>query len=117
MSIQIKDTVHLFAKAIEDRNANQLELLLHKDFRVVANKYPTEDKLSILSKDVYLSLIELEKIGGSRYDVIFDYVSVEDHSATVIVKFQGIDSSMYLTLILVESEGEWKIIEDLAVIK
>lgn len=117
MGIQIKDKVRLFAKAIENRDVAQLDVLLHNDFRVVANQYPTDDKLAILTKEVYISLIKSEKIGGNKYDVKFDYVSVEDHSATAIVKFEGEKSNMYLTLLLVESENEWKIIEDMAVMK
>jgi len=102
MSIQVKDKVMEFATAIELRDATQLDHLLHKDFRVVANQYPTKDKLSILPKEVYLSLIKSEKIGGTKYDVKFDYVSVEDHSATVIAKFKGQKSNMYLTLLLIK---------------
>lgn len=117
MSIQIKDKVVQFANAIELRDANQLEKLLHENFRVVANQYPTEDKLSILSKEVYLSLINSNKIGGTKYNVKFDYVSVENHSATVITKFQGDKSNMYLTLLLIQSGGEWQIIEDMALIE
>jgi len=117
MSIQIKDKVIEFAQAIEHRDINQLDKLLHKDFRVVANQYPTKEKLSILSKEVYLSLMQSEKIGGAKYEVRFDYVSVEDHSATVIVHFKGEKSNMYLTLLLIESVNEWKIIEDMTYIK
>lgn len=117
MSIQIKDKVVEFANAIELRDVNQLEKLLHENFRVVANQYPTEDKLSILSKEVYLSLIKSNKIGGTKYHVKFDYVSVENHSATVITKFQGAKSNMYLTLLLIQNGKEWQIIEDMALIK
>lgn len=117
MSIQLKDKVLAFANAIEQRDIDQLDQLLHQDFRVVANQYPTEDKLSILSKEVYLSLISTKKIGGTKYDVKFDYISVEDHSATVVTKFQGEQSNMYLTLLLIETDNEWKIIEDMVFIK
>jgi len=117
MSIQIKDKVIEFANAIEHRDAGQLDKLLHENFRVVANQYPTKDKLSILSKEVYLSLISSKKIGGEKYDVKFDYVSVENHSATVITKFQGEKSNMYLTLLLIQNGDDWQIIEDMALIK
>lgn len=117
MSIKIKDKVVEFAKAIEQRDVTHLDKLLHENFRVVANQYPTEDKLSILSKEVYLSLMNAKKIGGNEYQVKFDYVAVENHSATVIAKFQGTQSNLYLTLLLIQNGGEWQIIEDLAIME
>jgi hypothetical protein len=117
MGIQVKEKVIAFSKAIEQRDKAQLDKLLHKDFRVVANQYPTKDKLTTLTKDVYISLIEAKKIGGASYNVEFDYVSVEEHSATVIAKFEGKQSSMYLTLLLIKHDDNWKIIEDMALFK
>lgn len=117
MSIQVKDRVIDFAKAIEKRDITSLKELLHKDFRVVANQYPNAATTSILPKTVYLSLIEGKKIGGEKYEVIFDYVHIEDHSATVITKFEGKKSTMYLTLLLINMNDKWQIIEDMAIIK
>ena len=94
MRMQIKDRVKLFAQAIENRDVNQLDELLHNDFRVIANQYPTADQLSLIPKQVYLSLMKSGKIGGAKYNVQFDQVSVEGHSATAIVKFQGERSNM-----------------------
>lgn len=114
---QIKDKVLKFAQAIEAKDVAQLDNLLHNDFRVVANQYPTVEKLSLLPKELYLSLIQSKKIGGTHYEVTFDHISVKDHSATAVVTFQAEESTMHLTLLLIEKEGEWRIIEDMALIK
>ncbi len=117
MSIQVKDKVRNFALAIENRDVPTLQNLLHDNFRVVANQFPNPETVSVLPKELYLNMIKSEKIGGNKYEVFFDYVSVEDHSATVIAKFEAEKSIMYLTLLLIHVENDWKIVEDMALIK
>ncbi len=114
----IKEKVHQFAEAVELRDISSLENLLHKDFRVIANQYPTPDKLTLLDKPTYLMLMKGEKIGGEAYTVDFSHMSVVSHSATVICSFKGKDSAMELTLLFIKNNlGEWQIIEDMALLE
>ena len=118
MEDQVKEQVHLFAKAIAKQNVEQLDKLLHEKFRVVANQYPKPEATSILDKSLYLSMIGSKKIGGHAYEVSFQEVHVQDHTATVIATFGGAQSNMYLTLLMVQSAaGDWQIVSDLPVIK
>lgn len=114
----IKEKVLKFAEAIEWQNVEKLDNLLHQNFRVVANQYPKADVTTILDKATYLKLITAKKIGGKAYKVNFKSIIVEQHNATVVAKFEGGESTMSLTLLLVKSNaGKWEIISDMAIIK
>lgn len=117
MQAAIKDQVQDFATAIEKRDLSSLEQLLHQDFRVLANQYPTVDKLTILSKESYLGLMKAEKIGGEHYEVSIQQITAKTHSATAVAKFKGKASTMYVTLLFVQQENAWKLIEDMAVME
>ena len=117
MEQTIQDTVLKFATAIEQNNESKLDDLLHKNFRVVANRYPTPDVTTILDKMTYLKLIAAKKIGGKAYEVDIRSINIEEHTATVVAKFTAQGSFMNLTLLLVQSlEGDWEIITDMAII-
>ncbi|MEO0526161.1 MAG: nuclear transport factor 2 family protein [Bacteroidota bacterium] len=118
MEDKIKSVIETFAKAGAENNATPYDHILHSEFRVIANRYPTPDKTSIIPREAYVGLIASKKIGGTPYEVSFQNISIIDHSATVMAHFKGKEGSQWLTFLLVlDASDNWKIITDIAVQK
>ena len=110
--------VEQFADAVETRDLAALEPLLHPEFRVMATRYPTPDKTSILPRAGYLDLLSTAKIGGDAYTVDYQTVDVTAQNATVLAKFDSPKHLMTLTLLLTQTDaGNWQIISDFPVIQ
>ncbi len=118
MKNEIKDVVYAFAKAGEERNIQAYDDILHSDFRVIANKYPTPDKTSIIPAENYIGLLAKEVIGGTKFDVEFKHVEVMDHSAVVVAHFKAEKGSQLVTILLIKNaEDKWQMVTDMAVQK
>lgn len=114
----VKNCVTKFAAAIAQRDTDALDTLLHPEFRVIANRFPTADKTTLLDKRTYLQLLTSGKIGGETYEVEFGTIDFQEHVATVITIFRGPKTTMQTTLLLVlDTNGDWRIISDLALIQ
>jgi len=116
MQNEIKNVVLAFAKAGEERNVQAYDEILHSDFRVIANKYPTPDKTSIIPVEGYIGLLAKEVIGGTKFDVNFRHIDVMDHSAVVVAHFKAEKGSQLVTILLIKNaEDKWQMISDMAV--
>lgn len=117
MGKAIKRTVKRFEEAISERDTKEMDKILHHDFRVIANRFMNKPTTTILSKEMYLDMMNTKKIGGDLYDISFQNITVNTHSASVSATFKNKKSTMKVVLLLVLNENEeWQIISDLAVI-
>ncbi len=115
MEKEIKSVIETFVKAGEERNIAMYNDILHENFRVIANKYPTPDKISIIPVEGYKALITKKVIGGTKYEVVFKNIDIEKHSATVKVELKAQKGGQSVTFLLVQnSENKWQIITDMA---
>lgn len=116
METEIKNVVKAFANAGEERNVAAYDAILHQNFRVIANQYPTPDKTSIIPLEGYVGLIEKGVIGGTKFDILFKQINIADHSATVLAHFKTAEGGGQLvTLLLVKNQdGKWQLIADMA---
>lgn len=115
MEKEIKSVIETFVKAGEKRNVAMYNDILHENFRVIANKYPTPDKISIIPVEVYKGLITKEVIGGTKYKVVFKSINIAEHSATVTTELKAEKGGQLVTFLLVQNtEKKWKIITDMA---
>ncbi|UII75160.1 nuclear transport factor 2 family protein [Flagellimonas sp. HMM57] len=115
MEKEIKSVIETFVKAGEERNVAMYNDILHENFRVIANKYPTSDKISIIPAEGYKALITKEVIGGTKYEVVFKSIDIAEHSATVIAELKAEKGGQSVTFLLVQNtENEWQIITDMA---
>lgn len=115
MEKEIKSVIETFVKAGEERNVVMYNDILHEDFRVIANKYPTPDKISIIPGEGYKTLITKEVIGGTKYKVIFKSIDIAEHSATVRTELKAEKGGQSVTFLLVQNtENKWQIITDMA---
>ncbi len=116
MEKEIKEVVIAFAKAGEERNVAAYDDLFHEDFRVIANKYPTPDKTSIIPAAGYIALITKKVIGGTKLEVKFKDIDIAEHSATVRAHFKDENGGGQLVTILLikNQEDKWQMIADMA---
>ncbi len=115
MEKEIKSVIGTFVKAGEERNVAMYNDILHENFRVIANKYPTPDKTSIIPAEGYKALITKEVIGGTKYEVVFKSIDIAEHSATVRAELKAEKGGQSVTFLLVQNmESEWQIIADMA---
>lgn len=115
MKNEIKNVIETFVKAGAERNVALYDDILHPDFRVIANRYPTPEKTSIISAEEYISLITKKVIGGTNYEVFFISLDITQHSATVIAHLKADKGGQMITFLLVQDpENNWKIITDMA---
>lgn len=115
MEKEIKTVIETFVKAGEKRNISTYNDILHKDFRVIANQYPSPENTSTLSAKQYTDLLSKEVIGGTKYNVIFRYIDISEHSATVKAELKSENGGQLVTFLLVQNpENKWLIITDMA---
>ncbi len=115
MENEIKTVIETFVKAGEERNISAYKDILHTDFRVIANRYPTPDNTSILSAKQYTDLLSKKVIGGTKYNVIFKHIDIAEHSATVKAELKAENGGQLVTFLLVQNpENKWLIISDMA---
>lgn len=113
---EIKNVIETFVRAGEERNVSMYEGILHPEFRVIANRYPTADKTSILRAEDYVGLIAKKVIGGTKYWIRYSSIDVAEHSATVRAELRAEKGGQWVTFLLILSpENKWQIIADMAV--
>ncbi len=114
MEKEIKEVIEIFVKAGEQRNIEMYNDVLHQDFRVIANRYPTPDKLSIIDSASYKALIAKKVIGGAKYEVVYKSIDIAKHSATVRAELKTEKGGQLVTFLLVQNaEDKWQIITDM----
>ncbi|MFT0156934.1 nuclear transport factor 2 family protein [Tenacibaculum ascidiaceicola] len=118
MKNQIKETVMSIEKAAANRNNKQLKEFLHKDYRVIANRFKGSENTVIISKETYLQMMKDEKIGGTSYNINFNDVKTLGHTAIVDVLYSSETASdMHKFLVLIQDKNnKWKIVSDIPIV-
>lgn len=118
MKNQIKETVMSIEKAAANRNNKQLKEFLHKDYRVIANRFKGSENTVIISKETYLQMMKDEKIGGTSYNISFNDVKTLGHTAIVDVLYSSETASdMHKFLVLIQDKNnKWKIVSDIPIV-
>ncbi|MBK7036289.1 MAG: nuclear transport factor 2 family protein [Chitinophagales bacterium] len=115
---EISTLVTNFSSAVENRDTLLLDPLLNENFRVVALRFPTPDKTTVLSKEKYIFLLSAGKIGGEKRSVEIINLDISEYVATAKVVFES-DKMIFTTYqtYILNSEGKWQIISDIPVTK
>ncbi|UBM59489.1 nuclear transport factor 2 family protein [Marinilongibacter aquaticus] len=118
MEKRIEEAVTSIEKAAANRDVRQLEELLHKDYRVIANRFKGSENAVIISKESYLQMMKDEKVGGTNYNVNFKDIKVSGHTAIVDVLYSSETSSdMHKFLVLIQDENNnWKVVSDIPIV-
>lgn len=112
--VEVRKVLELFVKAGDERNTNQLQLLLHDHFRVVANQVLGSTAVNTLSKAQYLTLMQEGKLGGDTRVLSIQSLEIIGKNASARVKIVGktltFDSFYHL---IQNTEGQWQLVQDL----
>ena len=105
---------HAFVKAISLQDVSALSMLLHSDFRVVANQFPNPGELTLIKREKYLQLMSSKKLGGEPYALRIEQLILHHTSGIVQATLQGPKSVMKVFLSFLQSpSGEWQLIANL----
>lgn len=104
-------TTLAYVEAIGQRDVSRLQDLLHPNFRVTANGFPSPKDFTLIDKDSYLQLMKDKRIGGEPYVVQIEQLGLHEISGMVQATLRGSKSVMkiFLSLLQVPS-GEWQIV-------
>ncbi len=118
MENQIKEVVFSIEKAAAKRDVKELEELLHKDYRVVANRFKGSKTTTILSKEVYIKMMKDMKIGGTSYNIIFSDIKINGHTSLVDLTYVSeTTSDMHKYLVLIQDKNnQWKVVSDIPLV-
>lgn len=118
MENEIKNVVLNLENATAERNIQKIEEFLHKDYRVVANRFKGTKTTTIITKEMYLVMMKGNKIGGTSYQTEFKNISITEHTAIVDVLFKSDKSSnMHKYLILIQDDNNnWKVVSDIPIV-
>ncbi|GLR17296.1 nuclear transport factor 2 family protein [Portibacter lacus] len=115
--VMISQVVESFVKHVDDRNIDEVNNVLHDDFRAIVNQAFGSKDVQFLTKPIYLDLMKKKEIGGDARKVVILSVDLEDKNAVVKAKFTGKELVFTTFLQLIkDSDGDWKIMSDLPVI-
>lgn len=114
----IETTIHAFAKAGDNSDAETLDAYLDANYRVVMNRLFGSHEVSVLTKELYLSKIKSKEFGGDSREVSIHNVTVNGSTANAKVSFKGTKMTFISLLSLVQdAEGNWKLISDTPVLE
>lgn len=117
MNEDVQKVVLAFEKATAQQNIEEINTILHQDYRVIANRFKGTKTATIITKEMYLGMMKAKKIGGTIYQTDFISINVTEHTAIVDVLFVGEKNSMHKYLILIQDENnQWKIVSDVPIV-
>jgi hypothetical protein len=111
---KVETAVRLFSSAGDHQNADQLDQLLHPQYRSVMNRLFGKPDVSLMDKPTYLQMIREKKLGGDTREVTVLHIEMGAKVATVKAVFQGkmMKFTTFISLVKLES-GAWQIIGDM----
>lgn len=110
---KIIQTVNTYIEAGDSRNVIQLDSVLHAQFRAVFNQLLGSNEVKIVSKELYMQLIEAGKLGGDSRSIEILSVDIVENNATVKVRLTGKTLTFESFYQLIKVNGNWQLIQDL----
>ena len=110
---EVKTVVQQFIAGGDHQSVDELEPLLHAQFRVIWNN-TAEAKVSPLDRAAYLDLIGKKVIGGDSRKLTVERVVIHKGvNATVLAKSVGEKATFYHSFGLVNTAAGWQLVADL----
>lgn len=118
MENQIREVVLTIEKAASQRDVNLISPHLHDQYRVVANRFKGSNSTTVIPKELYLNMMREGKIGGTAYEVLFDDIKINRHTAVVDLTYVSKTApDMHKYLILVQDkDDQWKVVSDIPIV-
>jgi len=115
---KIRQAITDFVKGGDNSDVNLLSAVLHNHFRVTSNLFMGTTGVTIIDKQKYLSNIREGIFGGSPREMIIESIDESETVAMVKLRLESAENSFvsYNSMVL-DTDNEWKIINNLAVVK
>lgn len=115
---EINTLINSFSSAVDSRNSEALEPLLNENFRVIANRFPTDDKTTVLTKETYITFLKAGKIGGEKRKLKIKWIDVTNHIASAKIVFES-DKTVFTTYqsFILNPNNVWQLISDMPFLK
>ncbi len=109
----LKQQIHEFVKAGDERNTDKLETVLHKDFRLYAfvgnANQPWE-----MSREGYLGALKEGKIGGKPRTLTVTSLRSEGNLAYATLVMKSSEMNFVVNQQWIKTESGWRLLQDLA---
>ena len=109
--MEVRRTATEYLAAVDVRNMDKLDALLHPQFRIVVERQ--DEDLQLLSKAEFLWLILAEELGGDSRVVDEVSVQVSGDRALAYIRYEGHLAKFDAMQTLVRDGGQWKLIHAL----
>lgn len=115
---KINQAMTNFVKGGDTSDLQLLDKVLHNDFRVTNNGFMGIPGITIIDKQKYLSNIKEGVFGGLPRKMIIESIDESDSIAMVKLRLESAENYFvsYNSLIL-DTDDEWKLINNLAVVE
>lgn len=107
---QMKEVIEAYVQGADEQRLELIEGAFHESFQVIAR---TEGVVRVLDKKTYLSLLGAGKIGGSKRQIRYLDLHVDDFVGTARINLIGETVIFHDHLSLIKEAGEWKIVSNL----
>jgi|SRR5690606_5688202 len=114
---RIEQVITDFVKGGDNSNAELLDKVLHKDFRVTNNGFMGTSGITIINKNEYLNNIRSGIFGGLPRKMKIEELDQSGIIASVKLRIESSENHFisYNSLVL-DTDNEWRIINNLAVV-
>ena len=114
---KIKQAVTDFVIGGDSSDIKLLDKVLHKDFRVTNNGFMGTSGVTIIDKNDYLNKIKSGVFGGRPRQMKIEEIDQSGTIASVKIRIESTENDFvsYNSLVL-DTNNEWKIINNLAVV-
>lgn len=115
---KIEQAIINFVKGGDNSDTVMLDKVLHKDFRVMSNRFMGTSSVTIIDKQKYLSNIKDGIFGGLPR--IMTIESIDNSETIAMVKLRLVSSENYFisyNSLVLDTDNEWKLINNLAVVE
>src|SRR5690606_16926989 len=115
---RIKQAIADFVKGGDNSDVELLEKVLHKDFRVASNGFMGTKGVTIIDKETYLSNIKNGVFGGQPRTLIIENIDEDGTIASVKIRMESsVNNFISYNSLVLDTDNEWKIINNLAVVE
>jgi hypothetical protein len=114
---KIIQAITSFVKGGDTSDAELLNRVLHKDFRVTNNGFMGKPGITIIDKEQYLANIRSGIFGGLPRKMEIESLDQEGTIAMVKLRLESAENHFvsYNSLVL-DPDGEWRLLNNLAVV-
>lgn len=114
----IKQAIMDFVKGGDHSDVELLDKVLHRDFRVTSNGFIGTPGITVIDKKGYLDKIKSGVFGGLPREMKIEKLDQSGNIASVKLRIESSENHFisYNSLVL-DTDGEWKIINNLAVVR